>query len=180
MSRQSVYLLITLLIALLLAGILTAERYTEDSIFNYSGCYTSVGGYHYSEENKWVFRKRSVVDKELERLIKKKTLTFVNAVFQQDEGTVAQMLAANTEYIRYYNGASIIRHVSGSQLVEGYMATDKTLVKAMQKWCVEDSKDNVVAGISVYLEGVRIPQNWFIYYHKEMGSWKIYILENGV
>lgn len=171
-------LLLAFLMALTLS-LFSAARYTEASIYinDLSARYQ---GLSVRESDSAKVRKQSVVDKKLEKEMAKGSTAFIKAAFSHDENTISSMLGNGAEYVCAADGSSFIRYVSDSLHVEGYMATNKALVKVKQKWCVRESSGTVISGMSVYIKGINEPQRWYIHYRKAWGKWKIYMLENGI
>lgn len=169
-----------MLLIILIVGLFTAAKYSYAGIYLNGLTAGSRGlGFKEQDSNAAVARV-SASDKSLEKEIERKSLTFINAAFNHDEETVAGMLTKDAEYVLASGGAGFIRYIAGSQHVEGYMATDKELVGAFQKWCITEKNGTVVSCMSVRIKGIKDPQRWYIHYIKAWGKWKIYMLENGL
>ena len=103
--------------------------------------------------------------------------SFLKYCFARDEKNIESMLAENTFYIKSSDGSSFIRCINGEQHVEGYMATDKSLSEYRNKWNYVE-KDTAISGMEIILEGHDKPLIWYLYFKKQKGLWKLYMLEN--
>jgi hypothetical protein len=115
---------------------------------------------------------------ELGEVIAAESCAFVRAAFEGDKERILRMLAVGTEYMVAKNKSSYIRYTSEDTHVEGYMATDKKLVKVCQGWFVEEDDGSITSEVEVQIEGEELPQTWYIHYRKILGRWKIFMLEN--
>ncbi|HWQ30767.1 MAG TPA: hypothetical protein VN549_07240 [Negativicutes bacterium] len=115
---------------------------------------------------------------ELGDIIEAESCAFVRAAFDGDKNRILGMLYAGTEYMVSGDKSSYIRYTSEDTHVEGYMATDKKLVRVCQSWYVEEDDGSITSEVEVELEGEELPQTWYIHYRKVLGRWKIFMLEN--
>lgn len=118
--------------------------------------------------------------KQLEELIYKKSLSFVTAAFSKDDAKVKQLLDSSAKYIRSKDGSSFIRYIGGGIHVEGYMATDRKLIYAKQRWYLLEDDNTITCCIEVYIEGNKAPEFWYLHYKKVKNDWKLYMLENEI
>lgn len=118
--------------------------------------------------------------KQLEGIISNKSGAFVEAVFQGDSTTIDNLLDSSAKYVKSKDGSSFIRYIGNGIHVEGYMATDKKLLKAKQRWHVLEDDKTVTCGMEVYIENVKSPQLWYLHFRQVKSDWKIYMLENGI
>lgn len=102
---------------------------------------------------------------------------FVKYCFARDEKNIKHMLADNTFYIKSSDGSSFLRCINGEQHVEGYMATDKNLSECRQRWQYVE-EDAAMCGVEIILEGHNKPITWYLYFIKQNGVWKLFMLEN--
>lgn len=102
---------------------------------------------------------------------------FVKYSFDKDEKNIKSMLANNTFYIKSSDGSSFLRCINGEQHVEGYMATDKNLSEYKQKWFYTED-DTAISGMEIVLKDYDNPLIWYLYFKKEKGLWKLFMLEN--
>lgn len=102
---------------------------------------------------------------------------FVKYSFDKDEKNIKSMLANNTFYIKSLDGSSFLRCINGEQHVEGYMATDKNLSEYKQKWFYTED-DTAISGMEIVVENHDKPLIWYLYFKKEKGLWKLFMLEN--
>ncbi len=102
---------------------------------------------------------------------------FVRYCFARNEKNIKSMLADNTFYIKSPDGSSFLRYIEGEQHVEGYMATDKNLFQCRQRWFYTED-DTAISGMEIILEGNNKPLIWYLYYKKQNGLWKLFMLEN--
>lgn len=116
-------------------------------------------------------------DEPIKETIENISKRFITYCFARNETNVNSMLAKDTDYIKSPDGSSFIRYTGEGLLVEGYMDTDKNLVDCRQRWCYIEG-DNAMAGVEITLKGQEVPVIWYLYYKKENGQWKIYMLEN--
>lgn len=103
--------------------------------------------------------------------------SFVRYCFARDEKNIESMLAENTFYIKSSDGSSFIRCINGEQHVEGYMATDKSLSEYRNRWHYVE-EDTAISGMEIILEGRDKSLIWYLYFKKQNGLWKLYMLEN--
>lgn len=122
----------------------------------------------------------SLKDQALDYLIEKKSLEFVITAFLRDDEEMKRLLAKGTSYVLLPDGDSYIRYIDKEQHVEGYMATDKALVRVKHKWYVEGDSGTITSGIELLIQGEKTPQTWFLHFKKVFGQWKIFMLENGI
>ncbi|MGE5678711.1 MAG: hypothetical protein ACM3ZR_11715 [Pseudomonadota bacterium] len=115
---------------------------------------------------------------ELEEIIAAQSCAFVRAAFEGDKEKILGMLSVGTEYMVSKDKSSYIRYTSEDIHVEGYMATDKKLIKVSQNWYVEEDDGSITSEVEVQMEGEELPQTWYIHYRKILGRWKIFMLEN--
>jgi hypothetical protein len=118
--------------------------------------------------------------KQLDSTISEKSSQFITAAFSKDGNTMGQLLDLNTQYVKSEDGSSFIRYIGSGTHVEGYMATDKNLVRAKQRWHILEEDNTVTCSMEVYLENEKAPQLWYLHFRKIKEDWKIYMLENGV
>lgn len=102
---------------------------------------------------------------------------FITYCFAKSENNIDALLSQNTDYIKSPDGSSFIRYTDGHQHIEGYMATDKSLIDYKQRWCYVEG-DTALAGLEITLEGSSKPVIWYLHYKRENGQWKLYMLEN--
>jgi len=126
-------------------------------------------------DNRKVAEKSS--DEPIKETIENISRKFITNCFARNETNVNSMLSKDTDYIKSPDGSSFIRYTGEGLLVEGYMDTDKNLVDCRQRWCYIEG-DNAMAGVEITLKGQDVPVIWYLYYKKENGQWKIYMLEN--
>ncbi len=119
-------------------------------------------------------------NKELSDVIEKKSLEFVITAFLHDSEKMERLLARGTTYVLLPEGDSYIRYIDKEQHVEGYMATNKRLLKVKHKWYVEGEKGTVTSGIELLLMDEKAPQTWFLHFRKVFSHWKVFMLENGI
>ena len=119
-------------------------------------------------------------ENELGEVIAAESCAFVEAAFRRDKARVAAMLSQGTEYMVAEDKSSYIRYTSGDLHVEGYMATDRKLLKVRQSWYVKEDDGTITSGVEVEIEGEEAIQTWYIHYRKILGRWKIFMLENGM
>lgn len=117
---------------------------------------------------------------ELGEIIALESCKFVQAAFEIDKLKVENMLCKGTIYVISEDNSSYIRYTSKDLHVEGYMATDRKLVKVRQCWHVTEDDGTITSGVEVFIEGEEDPQIWYIHYRKSFGKWKIFMLENGI
>lgn len=117
---------------------------------------------------------------ELGEIIALESCKFVRAAFERDKLKVEDMLCKDTIYVISEDNSSYIRYTSKDLHVEGYMATDRELVKVKQCWHVKEDDGTITSGVEVFIEGEEDPQIWYIHYRKSFGKWKIFMLENGI
>lgn len=118
--------------------------------------------------------------KQLDNAISQKSSQFITAAFSKDGTTMEKLLDLNTQYVKSADGSSFIRYIGSETHVEGYMATDKKLVKAKQRWHILEEDNTVTCSMEVYIENEETPQLWYLHFRKVKEDWKIYMLENGV
>ncbi|SHJ07963.1 hypothetical protein [Lutispora thermophila] len=116
-------------------------------------------------------------DEPIKETIENISKKFINSCFARNESNVVSLLAKETDYIRSPDGSSFIRYTGDGLLVEGYMDTDKNLADYRQRWCYIEG-DKALAGVEITLKGQDVPVIWYLYYKKENGQWKLYMLEN--
>lgn len=116
-------------------------------------------------------------DEPIKETIENISKKFITNCFARNETNVNSMLSKDTDYIKSPDGSSFIRYTGEGLLVEGYMDTDKNLVDYRQRWCYVEG-DKAMAGIEITLKGQDVPVIWYLYYKKENGQWKLYMLEN--
>lgn len=102
---------------------------------------------------------------------------FVKYSFDKDEENIKKMLADKTFYIKSSDGSFFIRYIDGDQHVEGYMATDRSLSNFRQKWYYAEDNE-AISGMEIILEEEQKPLTWYLYFKKENGIWKLFMLEN--
>jgi hypothetical protein len=117
---------------------------------------------------------------DLGEYIASKSCAFVQAAFERDKLKVEDMLCTGTIYVISEDNSSYIRYASKDMHVEGYMATDRKLVRARENWHVTEEDGTITSGVEVLIEGEEKPQIWYIHYRKSFGRWKIFMLENGI
>lgn len=118
--------------------------------------------------------------KKLDADISERSSQFITAAFNKDQKAIGQMLDLDTQYIKSQDGSSFIRYIGNGTHVEGYMATDKKLIKSKQRWHVLEEDNTVTCSMEVYIEDEKTPQLWYLHFRKVKDDWKIYMLENGV
>jgi hypothetical protein len=118
--------------------------------------------------------------KQLPNSIADKSCEFVKAVFAKDDARIKQFLDPSAKYIRSKDGSSFIRYVENGVHVEGYMATDKRLLTAKQKWYISEDDNTITSCVEVYIDGNKSPEVWYIHFRSVKSSWKIYMLENDI
>lgn len=102
---------------------------------------------------------------------------FVRFCFARDEKNIKALLADNTFYIKSSDGSSFIRCINGEEHIEGYMATDKSLFEFRERWHYVE-EDAAISGMEIILEGRDKALIWYLYFKKQNGLWKLYMLEN--
>lgn len=118
--------------------------------------------------------------KQIDSIISDKSETFIEAAFERDSQIIDSMLDNSAEYIKSPDGSSFIRHIGNDIHVEGYMATDKKLIKTKQRWHVIEDDETVTCSMEVYIEGAKSPQLWYLHFRKTNNDWKLFMLENDV
>jgi hypothetical protein len=118
--------------------------------------------------------------KQIDHIISDKSGEFVQAVFDKNDVNIEKLLDSNAEYIRSKDGSSFIRYIGNGVHVEGYMATDKKLVKAIQRWHVIQDDETVTCSMELILEDMKAPQLWYLHFKKVNSEWKIFMLENDI
>lgn len=118
--------------------------------------------------------------KQLEGIISNKSGAFVEAVFQADSSAIDNLLDSSAKYIKSKDGSSFIRYIGNGTHVEGYMATDKKLLKAKQRWHVLEDDNTVTCSMEIYIEDMKSPQLWYLHFKQVKNDWKIYMLENDI
>ncbi|MGI5997100.1 MAG: hypothetical protein ACOX89_00400 [Lutispora sp.] len=116
-------------------------------------------------------------DEPIKETIENISKKFITNCFARNESNVNSLLSKDTDYIKSPDGSSFIRYTGDGLLVEGYMDTDKNLADYRQRWCYIEG-DKALAGVEITLKGHEVPVIWYLYYKKENGQWKIYMLEN--
>ncbi|MDF2840121.1 MAG: hypothetical protein K0Q99_893, partial [Clostridia bacterium] len=116
----------------------------------------------------------------IDHIISDKSGEFVQAVFDKNDVNIEKLLDSNAEYIRSKDGSSFIRYIGNGVHVEGYMATDKKLVKAIQRWHVIQDDETVTCSMELILEDMKAPQLWYLHFKKVNSEWKIFMLENDI
>lgn len=119
-------------------------------------------------------------EKEFGEYIASQSCEFVEAAFQRDKAKIAGMLCEGTIYVISEDNSSYIRYASEDLHVEGYMATDRSLMQVRQDWYVVEEDGTITSGVEVDIKGEGNPQIWYIHYKRSFGKWKIFMLENGV
>lgn len=116
--------------------------------------------------------------KQIEGIISNKSGAFVEAAFQADSSAINNLLDSSAKYVKSKDGSSFIRYIGNGIHVEGYMATDKKLLKAKQRWHVIEDDDTITCSMEVYIEDLKSPQLWYLHFKQVKDDWKIYMLEN--
>lgn len=118
--------------------------------------------------------------RKLQDTVSDKSYDFITAVFKQDDKKIKGLLDPSAKYIRSKDGSSFIRYIENGIHVEGYMATDKRLIKAKKRWCIEETDHTVICSMEVYIEGGKSPQLWHLHFRKNGDDWRVYMLENEI
>lgn len=118
--------------------------------------------------------------KQVDGAITAKSGEFIEAAFARNNEGMAKLLDLDTQYIVSKDGSSFIRYIGNGTHVEGYMATDKKLLKAKQRWHVLQEDNTVTCSMEVYLEDMETPQLWYLHFRKVKDEWKIFMLENDI
>lgn len=118
--------------------------------------------------------------KQLEDIISNKSVEFIEAAFQQDNKIIDKLLDSSAKYIQSKDGSSFIRYISNEIHVEGYMATDKELLKVKQRWHVLEDDNTVTSSMEIYIKDMKSPQLWYLHFRQAKDDWKIYMLENDI
>lgn len=118
--------------------------------------------------------------KQLDSIISNKSGAFVEAAFHADSSAIDELLDASAKYVKSKDGSSFIRYIGNGTHVEGYMATDKRLLKTKQRWHVLEDDNTVTCSMEVYIEDIKSPQLWYLHFKQVKSDWKIYMLENGM
>lgn len=118
--------------------------------------------------------------KQLDSIICSKSGEFIEAAFEGDNDKIDKLLDSSAKYIKSKDGSSFIRYIGDGIHVEGYMATDKKLIKSKQRWHVIEDDNTVTCSMEVYIENVKSPQLWYLHFREVKNDWKIYMLENGL
>lgn len=118
--------------------------------------------------------------KQLEGIISNKSGAFVEAVFQADSSAINNLLDSSAKYVKSKDGSSFIRYIGDGIHVEGYMATDKKLLKTKQRWHVLEDDNTVTCSMEIYIEDLKSPQLWYLHFKQVKDDWKIYMLENDI
>lgn len=116
--------------------------------------------------------------KQLELTITERSDEFIKAAFGLNSEAIEQMLDKSAQYIKSKDGSSFIRYIDNGVHVEGYMATDRKLIKAKPRWHVLEEDNTVTCSMEVYIEGSKSPQLWYLHFRKVKNDWKLYMLEN--
>lgn len=116
-------------------------------------------------------------DEPIKETIENISKKFITNCFARNESNVNSLLSKDTDYIKSPDGSSFIRYTGEGLLVEGYMDTDKNLSDYRQRWCYIEG-DKALAGVEINLKGQNVPVIWYLYFKKENGQWKLYMLEN--
>jgi hypothetical protein len=127
-----------------------------------------------------VQKKPNINIKQIEGIISDKSAAFVESAFKADSGAIDNLLDPSAKYVKSKDGSSFIRYIGNGIHVEGYMATDKKLLKTKQRWHVLEDDDTVTCSMEVYIEDVKSPQLWYLHFKQVRNDWKIYMLENGI
>ena len=90
---------------------------------------------------------------DLGEYIASKSCAFVRAAFERDKLKVEDMLCTGTIYVISEDNSSYIRYASKDMHVEGYMATDRKLVRARENWHVTEEDGTITSGVEVLIEG---------------------------
>ena len=117
---------------------------------------------------------------QIDKIISNKSTQFIAAAFNKDRATLDLLLDKSTKYIMSADGSSFIRYIEDDVHVEGYMATDKRLIKSNQRWHVSETDKTVTCSMEVYIEGSSAPQLWYLHFRKADNDWKLFMLENDV
>jgi hypothetical protein len=118
--------------------------------------------------------------KQLDGIISNKSDEFIEAVFQKDNTAIDKLLDDSARYIKSKDGSSFIRYIDNEIHVEGYMATDKKLLKAKQRWHVLEDDNTVTCSMEIYIEDMESPQLWYLHFKQVKSDWKIYMVENDI
>jgi len=118
--------------------------------------------------------------KGTEEFIASQSCEFVQAAFDGDKSKITDMLCEGTMYVVSEDKSSYIRYAAEDLHVEGYMATNRKLLKVRQNWYVVEDDGTITSEVEVEIEGEKAPQVWYIHYKRSFGQWKIFMLENGV
>lgn len=124
------------------------------------------------------FRKSHI--KQIDKAITEKSDDFIQAAFRRDSKSIEQMLDDSAKYIQSKDGSGFIRFVGTDIHVEGYMATNKRLIKAKQRWYVTEDDQTITCSMEVYIEDTQSPQLWYLHFKKVKDDWKLFMLENGI
>ena len=118
--------------------------------------------------------------KQIEGIISNKSSAFVEAAFHADSNTLDSLLDSSAKYIKSKDGSSFIRYIGEGIHVEGYMATDKKLLKSKLRWHVLEDNNTVTCSMEIYIEDMKSPQLWYLHFKQSKNDWKIYMLENDI
>lgn len=117
---------------------------------------------------------------QIDSVISNKSGAFIEAVFRADSSAIDNLLDSSAKYVKSKDGSSFIRYVGNGIHVEGYMATDKKLIKAKQRWHVIEDDNTVTCSMEIYIEDIKSPQLWYLHFIQVKNDWKIYMLENDI
>lgn len=118
--------------------------------------------------------------KQIDAVIAVKSEAFIQAAFRKDTEKIDQLLDETAEYVESKDGSSFIRYIGSDIHVEGYMATDKKLIKTKQRWHMMEEDNTVTCSMEVYIEAVKSPQLWYLHFRKVENDWKLFMLENDI
>jgi len=118
--------------------------------------------------------------KQLDEAITDKSGEFIQAAFEGNDKDMKRLLDSSTQFIQSKDGSSFIRYIGEGTHVEGYMATDKKLLEAKERWHVLEKDNTVTCSMEIYLEDMKSPQLWYLHFRKVKDEWKVYMLENDI
>jgi len=119
-------------------------------------------------------------NKQMDNIISDKSGEFIEAAFEKNDEDIAKLLDSSAKYIKSMDGSGFIRHIDNGVHVEGYMATDKKLIRAKQRWYMVEDDNTVTCSMEIYLEDMKTPQLWYLHFKKVKSDWKIFMLENDI
>jgi hypothetical protein len=113
-------------------------------------------------------------------VISERSVEFIAAAFKRNDKDIERMLDSSAKYIKSKDGSGFIRYIGNGVHVEGYMATDKRLIKSTKRWHVIEDDNTITCSMEVFIEGMPSPQLWYLHFRKVKSDWKIFMLENDI